>query len=152
MKNEQTIRDKQFMSVALEQARIGRTPYGCVISDGRQVMVSAYNTVIKDKDPTAHAEINAIRLLSKEPTYGEKNLTLYSTAEPCPMCMSAIIYAGIHRVVFGVNIVEISRFQDQIRISSGDVVSAGFEQIEIIAGVMYEECLNLFKTKDHDQR
>lgn len=140
------------MKAALAQAREGGTYYGCVIVNENNIVVSAFNTVKKDKDPTAHAEINAIRKLSKIPGYKSLNLTLYTTAEPCPMCMSAIMYAAIKRVVFGVSIPEISRFQKQIMIPSEEIVEKGFEQIEIKAGILYEECLHLFKTGNHDQR
>ena len=144
--------DTQFMQVAIAQAREGYTPFGCVIVNENKIVVSAFNTVKKDKDPTAHAEINAIRKLSKIPGYKNLQLTLYTTAEPCPMCMSAIMYAGIKRVVFGVSIPEISRYHKQIMISSEEIVEKGFAQIEIKAGMLYEECLHLFKTGNHDQR
>ncbi len=144
--------DEKYMNLAIDQALKGKTPYGCVITNGNDMMITSFNTVKKDHDPTAHAEINAIRQLGSLAGYRQKEATLYSTAEPCPMCMGAIIWAGIRRVVFGVSIDEISRFQKQIRISSSEIAAAGFEQTEIISGILHEECLNLFKTKDHDQR
>ncbi len=139
------------MKLALEQAQQGNSTYGCVIAEDREVLASAFNTVKKSRDVTAHAEINAIRQLNRIPDFRTRNLTLYSTAEPCTMCMGAIVYAGIHRVVFGVSIQEISHFQRQIMIPAQKIADAGFTQIEINAGILHEECLNLFKTKTYDR-
>lgn len=143
--------DITFMNEALNQAIIGKTAFGCVITEDNKIVVSAFNTVKKDHDPTAHAEINAIRKLAKIPDYKTRKLTLYTTGEPCPMCMTAIMYAGIDTVVFGLPIPDISRFYKQIMIPSTEIVEKGFKQIEIKAGILYEECLNLFKTENHDK-
>ncbi len=78
-------------------------PFGCVIKDetGKVIAVSS-NTVLKDNDPTAHAEINAIKKACKKlKTYDLKNCTLYTTSYPCPMCLSAIIWANIKNVYYG---------------------------------------------------
>ena len=144
--------DTQFMQAAIAQAKAGQTSFGCVITEDNEIVVSAFNTVKNDQDPTAHAEINAIRKLAKIPDYKNRNLTLYTTGEPCPMCMTAIMYAGIDRVVFGVPITDIRSFYKQVMISSNEIVKNGFKQIEIKAGILYEECLHLFKTTNHDQR
>lgn len=144
--------DQHFMHAAINQALKGKTAFGCVIAGGNEIVAEAHNTAKTDKDPTAHAEINAIRKLAKIPEYKSMNLTLYTTGEPCPMCMSAIVFAGIRRVVFGVAIPEISNYRRQIMISSEEIAEKGFQEIEIKGGILYEECLNLFKTGNHDQR
>lgn len=151
MNTEKINTDKKFMKLAIEQARTGKTPFGCVIASDGEHIVEAYNTVKEAKDPTAHAEINAIRKLAKKGYKKELPLTIYTTGEPCAMCMGAIMFAGIGRVVYGLNIDEISRFQKQINISSQTIARAGFEHIEITSGILHEECLHLFKTGNHVQ-
>lgn len=96
------------MKLALERARktmyenIGG-PFGAAIvnQEGKVIAVNS-NSVLKDNDPTAHAEINAIREACKNlGTYDLKGYILYTTAYPCPMCLSAIIWANIKEVYFG---------------------------------------------------
>lgn len=77
-------------------------PFGaCIVKDGI-IIAAASNTVLRDNDPTAHAEINAIRkACQKLGTYDLKGCVLYTTAYPCPMCLSAIIWANIDTVYYG---------------------------------------------------
>lgn len=78
-------------------------PFGASIldKDGNEIAVSS-NTVLKDNDPTAHAEVNAIRKACKKlKTHDLKGCTLYTTCYPCPMCLSAIIWANISNVYYG---------------------------------------------------
>ena len=135
------------MSEAVEAAQSGGNPFGCVIVMDNKVLVKAFNTVKKDNDPTAHAEINAIRLLARLRLSDRSSLTLYTTCEPCPMCMGAIIFAGIGRVVFGASIAEISRFYKQIDIPASEVAQRGFGNVEVKGGIMVEQCLNLLINK-----
>lgn len=74
-------------------------PFGaCVVKDGNIISLD-YNSVLVDKDPTAHAEVNAIRNASKKlETYDLSNCELYATGYPCPMCLGAIMWAGIKKV------------------------------------------------------
>lgn len=78
-------------------------PFGAVIVDGSNSVVSiGNNQVLNQKDPTAHAEIVAIRNACKNlNTYNLSSCTLYTSCEPCPMCLSAIIWANIKKVYFG---------------------------------------------------
>lgn len=77
-------------------------PFGAAIVKGGEVIAVAHNTVIKDNDPTAHGEVNAIRVACKElNTFDLSGCELYTTSEPCPMCMSAIIWANISKVYYG---------------------------------------------------
>lgn len=79
-------------------------PFGAVIVKDNKVIAVASNSVLKDNDPTAHAEINAIRKAGKKlNTYDLKGCELYATGYPCPMCLSAIIWANISKVYYGCN-------------------------------------------------
>ena len=95
-----------FMDLALEEARAaeaaGEVPIGCVVVRGGRVIASAGNRTIADRDPTAHAEILAIRDAAR--ALGSERLTdcdLYVTLEPCAMCAGAISFARIRRLYYG---------------------------------------------------
>jgi tRNA(adenine34) deaminase len=94
------------MSIALEEARAaqgrGEVPVGCVVVCDGKVIARAGNRTLSDKDPTAHAELVAIRAAAK--VLGTERLTdcdLYVTLEPCAMCAAAISFARIRRLYFG---------------------------------------------------
>ena len=98
----------EFMKLAKDQAEKGMKnneggPFGAVITDKEGNIISvANNQVIKNNDPTAHAEIVAIREACKKlSTYDLSEHILYSSCEPCPMCLSAIIWSNIKKVYFG---------------------------------------------------
>lgn len=96
-----------YMNIAKNQAAYGVRnneggPFGAVIVDKEgNVIASANNQVLKNNDPTAHAEVQCIRQACKKlGTYDLKGYTLYTTCEPCPMCLSAIIWANIEEVYY----------------------------------------------------
>lgn len=97
---------KYFMKIALEEAKKGMLngeggPFGAIIVKDGEIISKAHNEVLKTNDPTAHAEIVAIRKASKK--LGRFNLSdceIYSTCEPCPMCFSAIHWAKIKKLYF----------------------------------------------------
>lgn len=80
-------------------------PFGaCIVDENGEVIAVSHNTVLKDHDPTCHAEINCIREASRRlGTHILSNCTLYTTAEPCPMCLAAIYWARIKKVYIGVD-------------------------------------------------
>jgi tRNA(adenine34) deaminase len=96
-----------FMKLALSEAKKaakrGEIPIGAVlISENAELLSAAHNQTITLNDPTAHAELLALRLASaKIGNYRLLNTTLYVTVEPCPMCMGAVIQARVSRVIFG---------------------------------------------------
>ena len=97
----------KFMSVAIEEAHNGVIenhggPFGAVIVKGSKIIASGHNEVLKTNDPTAHAEIVAIRQASK--LLGRFDLSdceIYSSCEPCPMCFAAIHWAKIKKLFYG---------------------------------------------------
>lgn len=99
-------REERMMRLALQQANLaqaaGEIPVGAVVARGDEVIATGHNRRELDGDPTAHAEIVAIRAAAKQ--LGGRRLsgcTLYVTLEPCPMCAGAIVMAGLERVVYG---------------------------------------------------
>jgi tRNA(adenine34) deaminase len=99
-------RDRTFMQIALEEAArgpvIGEVPIAAVVVRGGQILAQAHNYRERWQDPTAHAEIIAIRAAATTlGTWRLTDTTLYVTVEPCSMCIGAIILARVSRVVFG---------------------------------------------------
>jgi len=100
--------DQTIINLAIDKARetmnknIGG-PFGAVVIDEDGTILSvASNSVLRDHDPTAHAEINAIREACKvKGTHNLEGCTIYATGFPCPMCMSAIIWANIKQIIYG---------------------------------------------------
>ena len=96
----------KYMEAAFKQAREGMHsgkggPFGAAIEKNGEILSIASNEVLISNDPTAHAEIVAIRrACQKLQTYDLSGCTLYSTGEPCPMCLSAIIWANIRTVIY----------------------------------------------------
>lgn len=102
------ISKEEAMRIAIEESKYNSENnykngglFGAVILKNGEIVSVAHNTVIESKDPTAHAEVNAIRLATKKlNTHDLTGCTLYVNAEPCPMCLSAIIWANIKEVYY----------------------------------------------------
>jgi guanine deaminase len=139
--------DEGFMRLALEEARQGDFPFGALIVQDKKVVASGHNTGIKSNDPTAHGEIVAIRnFTSKYPANNLKGATIYTTGEPCPMCMGAIIWCGFGRVVYAASIKQLSTRLDQIQLTCSDLAEASpMSNIKITGGILASDALDLFK-------
>ena len=102
----------KFMALAIKEAKEGIDhvhggPFGAVIVKDGKVIASAHNTVLRDNDPTAHGEVNVIRKASLAlGTFDLSGCEIYTTGEPCPMCLGAILWANIQKVYFGANIID----------------------------------------------
>ena len=100
--------NEELIKLAIEESRANLEnnytkggPFGAVIVKNGEIIASAHNTVIESIDATAHAEVNAIRIASKKlNTHDLSGCILYTSAEPCPMCLSAIIWANIKEVYY----------------------------------------------------
>ena len=138
-----------FMNEALLEAKKGDLPYGAVIVKDGDIIIRGHNTAQTDNDVTAHGEINALRAFTQKYGYALdalKNYTLYTTCEPCPMCAAACVWAGVSKVVFGASTQQlIDLGTKQIDISCQNVAEKGFQSVEVIGGVLADECLELFK-------
>jgi tRNA(adenine34) deaminase len=98
--------DQQYMRMAIEQAQLaaqsGEVPVGAVLVKDGQVISKAFNKPIANHDPSAHAEMLALREAAlAEENYRIPGSTLYVTLEPCAMCSGAMLHARIDRVVYG---------------------------------------------------
>jgi tRNA(adenine34) deaminase len=139
--------DEGFMRVAIAEAAKGDFPFGAVIVREGAVIATARNVGKAEDDPTAHAEMMAMRQLIAAGAGAKlKGATLYASGEPCPMCMGAIIWCGVRRVVFAASIAELSTKIGQIMVTSAQLAQATpFTTIAITGGLLAAESLALFK-------
>ena len=103
-----TEQDKQFMREAIrlasESVKRGGGPFGAVIVKDGEIIAGSSNSVTIDNDPTAHAEVNTIRrACEKLHTFDLSGCDIYTSCEPCPMCLGAIYWAHIDRIFYGNN-------------------------------------------------
>ena len=101
-----TSEDKKFMQLAIdlsiENVAQGGGPFGAVIVRNGEVIATGTNRVTESCDPTAHAEVSAIRAAcAKLGDFKLSGCTFYSSCEPCPMCLSALYWAGVERIFYG---------------------------------------------------
>jgi guanine deaminase len=150
-----SLKDTQFMHEAIAQAekgvKKGQTPFGAVIVHKHKMIAAAHNQVWKLKDITAHAEIVALRRACQNLNQVHlAGATIYSTCEPCPMCMSACHWARIGRIVFGAYITDAAKFGfNELAISNRQMIKLGKLSIRLDSGFLRRECLEVFK-KWHD--
>lgn len=93
---------RQAIDLSIENVRNGGGPFGAVIVRNGEVVATGVNNVVPHCDPTAHAEVSAIRkACQKVGNFKLDGCTIYTSCEPCPMCLSAIYWAGIERIFYG---------------------------------------------------
>ena len=143
----QTYFMRKAIEIAKKGIRLGQTPFGaCVVLKGKVIALN-HNNVWKNTDITAHAEIQAIRSACRKiKTVDLSGAIIYSTCEPCPMCFSAIHWAGIKKIFYGAKISDAKRHGfRELTISNIKMKIYGKSKIQIIAGCMKKECLELFQ-------
>jgi tRNA(adenine34) deaminase len=138
--------DERFMRLALDEARRGDYPFGAVIVRDGEVIARGRNLGKTDGDPTAHGEMVAIRrCLADHGRAPLEGSTLYTSGEPCAMCMGAIIWCHLGRLVFAASLQQLATKIDQIMIASAEVAAkAPFAPITITGGVLADEAMELF--------
>jgi tRNA(Arg) A34 adenosine deaminase TadA len=141
---------ERFMKIALEEAyecvrEKAGGPFGAVIAEGNKILARGHNTVIKDHDPTRHAEMNVIsQACRRKGTRDLSGCIIFSTTEPCPMCFSAIHWARINKVVFGTGIEDVKKMGfNELSISVEEIKKEGDSPVNIERGFMIEECRQL---------
>ncbi|MDM1247489.1 tRNA adenosine(34) deaminase TadA [Acinetobacter sp. R933-2] len=141
--DEQNKQDEKWMQFAFEQAAIaasqGEIPVGAVLVSDGKIIGQGFNTPISTHDPTAHAEIQAIRqaCLTIENYRLPENTTLYVTLEPCTMCVGALIHARVTRVVFATTEPKAGSL-----VSSRQLLADGYynHRFEFEGGCMQSQC------------
>ncbi|MBP5619081.1 MAG: nucleoside deaminase [Bacteroidaceae bacterium] len=114
-----TRKDKEFMQQAIdlsiENVKNGGGPFGAVIVENGKIIATGVNRVTASNDPTAHAEVNAIRAACQQKAnFKLTGCSIYTSCEPCPMCLAAIYWAGISHIYYG------NTKQDAEEINFGD--------------------------------
>ena len=123
-------------------------PFGCDIVNTRTGvrLMRAQNAVGPEHDPSSHAEVRAIRLACKKlEGFSLAGYTLYTTCEPCAMCMACALWAGIDRVVYGATIADANRFTLQIQIPATEVAKRSEMKCEVVGPVEREVCVAIFE-------
>lgn len=122
-------------------------PFGSSIVHTRsgELLLRALNAVARKYDPSSHAEVRAIRLAAKKlKSISLAGYTLYTTCEPCPMCMSAALWASLDRVVYGATIEDADRHCRQIHIPAKEVAERSDMRCKVEGPVLREQCYTLF--------
>ena len=137
----------KYMKMAIKEAQKGINaghggPFGSVIVKDGKVISKGHNQVIKNQDPTCHGEIMAIhKACRKLGTFDLSGCEIYTTGEPCPMCLGAILWSNISKVYYGCNIIDTEQigFRD-----SKFYAMTKEEKDEFIKELDREECLKLY--------
>jgi tRNA(Arg) A34 adenosine deaminase TadA len=108
-------------------------------------LMRGLNAVGKENDPSSHAEVRTVRLACKKLKKASlEGYTMYTTCEPCPMCMANALWAGLDRVVYGATIADANEFCNQIQIPAAEVVRRSDMICEVVGPIEEELCLTLF--------
>ena len=134
--------DRQFMQQALDQAKLaklaGEVPVGAVLVRDGKVISTGFNQPSTNSDPSAHAEMMALRAAaSDESNYRLPGTTLYVTLEPCTMCAGAMLHARVDRVVFGATDPKTGAAGSVLNVFSEKQIN---HQTVVEGGIMGEEC------------
>jgi tRNA(adenine34) deaminase len=135
--------DEKWMKLAVSEAAKARdrdeVPIGaCVIGENGELLASAFNRTITDNDPTAHAEILALREAARKVNnYRLTGATIYSTIEPCAMCAGALVNARVKRLVYGADDERFGAVRTHFGIGVSDVLN---HRIEVVSGIRDDEC------------
>lgn len=146
--------DRQFMQQAIEQAQLaalaGEVPVGAVLVRDGQVISKAFNQPITHHDPSAHAEMLALRQAAlAEQNYRLPGTTLYVTLEPCTMCAGAILHARVDRVVFGAPDPKTGAAGSVTDVFSSKQIN---HQTSVEGGIMGDECGQLLRSFFKERR
>lgn len=143
--------DADAMRAAIVQARAGiatgQSPFGAVILRGGAVVASAHNAVWLDGDPTAHAEVKAIRRAAVSlGTIDLSGCAILSTCEPCPMCLAAIHWSKLDRVAFGATIADAAAAGfTELHVAAAELARLGGSRLMVEQGPCRDECRELFE-------
>ena len=134
--------DRQFMQQALDQAKLaamaGEVPVGAVLVRDGKIISRGFNQPIGNSDPSAHAEMMALRSAAQlESNYRLPGTTLYVTLEPCIMCAGAMLHARVERVVFGATDPKTGAAGSVLNVFSEKQIN---HQTQVEGGIMGEEC------------
>ncbi|MBV9770278.1 MAG: tRNA adenosine(34) deaminase TadA [Bryobacterales bacterium] len=139
--------DERFIREALTLARQaeanGEVPVGAVVVVDAEIVGRGFNSPVANTDPTAHAEILALRQAgARLHNYRLEGATLYVTLEPCVMCAGALVAARVRRLVFGARDLRYGGVRTKFRLADSELLN---HRLDIVEGVLAPECVELVK-------
>jgi tRNA(adenine34) deaminase len=134
---------RQALALAEQAQAAGEVPVGALIVLGGEVIGKGSNSPIATNDPTAHAEMLAIReACARISNYRLEGATLYSTLEPCVMCAGALVAARVETLVFGARDLRFGGVRSKFRLADSDLLN---HRLQIVEGVLAAECVRLLQ-------
>jgi len=135
---------REALTLAREAAAYDEVPVGAVVVFNGEIIGRGFNSPVRISDPTAHAEILALREASATMrNYRLEAATLYATLEPCVMCAGALVAARVHRLVFGARDLRFGGVRSKFHLADSELLN---HRVEIVEGVLAAECVELVKT------
>jgi tRNA(adenine34) deaminase len=139
--------DEKYMKMALEEAgkanKRGEIPVGAILLKGDRVLAKDHNRCIELSDPTAHAEILVLRKGGEIlKNYRLNDTVMYVTAEPCPMCVSAMVHSRISRLVFGALEPKFGAVESKFKLLDDNGIN---HKVKVDRGILEKECAGILK-------
>ena len=140
-------RDDEYMRAALRLARqgaeAGEVPVGAVAVRRGEIVARAFNAPVSRNDPTAHAEILALRdAAAAIGNYRLEDVDLYCTLEPCAMCAGALVAARVRRLVFGTRDLRFGAVRSKFQLADSELLN---HRVEIVEGIQAADCVELLR-------
>ena len=134
---------REALLLAREAAAAGEVPVGAVVEVGGEIVGRGWNSPIARNDPTAHAEILALRQAAAvTANYRLETATLCCTLEPCVMCAGALVAARVRRLVFGARDLRFGGVRSKFRLADSELLN---HCVEIVEGVLAADCVDLLR-------
>jgi tRNA(adenine34) deaminase len=134
---------REALRLAREGADSGEVPVGAVVAIAGEIVGRGWNSPVARNDPTAHAEILAMReAAARIGNYRLEGATLYSTLEPCAMCAGALVAARVARLVFGARDLRFGGVRSKFQIADSDLLN---HRVEVVENVLPVECVELLR-------
>jgi tRNA(adenine34) deaminase len=134
---------RRAISLAAEAEQAGEVPVGALLVVGDRILGQGRNSPIASNDPTAHAEMIALRAAAQAAgNYRLEDATLYVTLEPCVMCAGALVTARIRRLVFGARDLRFGGVRSKFRLADSDLLN---HRVEIVEGILAAECTQMIQ-------
>jgi tRNA(adenine34) deaminase len=134
---------REALRLAREGADAGEVPVGAVVAMAGEIVGRGWNSPVAHNDPTAHAEILALReAAARIGNYRLEGATLYSTLEPCVMCAGALVAARVGRLVFGARDLRFGGVRSKFQIADSELLN---HRVEVVENVLAVECVELLR-------
>jgi len=134
---------REALRLARAGADSGEVPVGAVVAMAGEIVGRGWNSPVARHDPTAHAEILALReAAARIGNYRLEGATLYSTLEPCAMCADALVAARVGRLVFGARDLRFGGVRSKFQIADSDLLN---HRVEVVENVLAVECVELLR-------